>query len=49
MLSDKAAIQDVGHELMARYGKPLASMSALGLTELALSAFALWVSSPDTI
>lgn len=42
MLQEKAAIQDVGHELLARYGKLLASMSTLSLTGFAFSSLVLW-------
>lgn len=49
MLSDKAAVQDVGYELIARYGKPLASISFLSLAEFAVSFLVLWVSGPETI
>jgi hypothetical protein len=48
MLSDRAAIKDVGAELMARYGTALASISTLALAELAVSSLVLWVSCPTT-
>lgn len=48
MLSDKAAIKDIGSELIARYGTALASISTLALAELTFSSLVLWVGSPDT-
>jgi hypothetical protein len=49
MLTDRAAIRDVGHELMVRYGTTLASLSTLALVELVVSFIVLWVSGPTSL